>query len=102
MIQFMATHLRFAISPDVISTEAQLDESLLLNTRTLAYFGLDAMGSKLWQTMQLTNQVDVVIRELANTTGKTIPEIEPFVQSILTGMQRSGLLTLEKILPVEL
>ena len=36
----MALNVKFEISADVISTEAQLEETLLMNTRTLGYFGL--------------------------------------------------------------
>ncbi|MDZ4728442.1 MAG: PqqD family protein [Xanthomonadales bacterium] len=89
----MALKLRFEISPQVISTEAQLDESLLMNTRTLAYFGLDPLGSKFWRAMQLHQDADEVIAVVAEETGKNALELEPVLQSIMTGMERSGLLS---------
>lgn len=89
----MALKLRFEISPQVISTEAQLDESLLMNTRTLAYFGLDPLGSKFWRAMQLHQDADEVIAVVAEETGQNAMELEPVLQSIMTGMERSGLLS---------
>ncbi len=88
----MALHLKFEISPDVIFSEVQLDETLLMNSRTLAYFGLDPLGSKLWQAMQLTQDADEVVRQVATETDKGSWEIEPVLQTILTGLERSGLI----------
>jgi hypothetical protein len=88
----MALNLYFEISPDVISTEAQLEETLLMDTRTLAYFGLDPLGSKLWQVMQASQDADEVIRQVAATSGKSTEELEPVMLAILAGMERSRLL----------
>ena len=89
----MAINRSFEISPDVIATEAQLDETLLMNTRTLAYFGLDPLGSKLWLAMQMTDQADEVVKRVAAETGKTPQQLEPVLLAILSGMERSGLIT---------
>ena len=92
----MALNLRFEISPDVISTEAPLEETLLMNTRTLAYFGLDPLGSKLWRVMQTCQDADDVIAMVAETSGKSVLELEPVMHSILSGMERSRLVNLTK------
>jgi hypothetical protein len=92
----MALKLRFEISPRVISTEAQLDETLLMNTQTLAYFGLDPLGGKFWRAMQLHQDADQVIAAVAAETDKNPMELEPVLQSIMTGMERSGLITTHK------
>lgn len=92
----MALNLRFEISPDVISTEAQLDETLLMNTRTLAYFGLDPLGSKLWRAMETSQDADEVIRQVAATSEKSTEELEQVMLAILAGMERSRLLSIAK------
>jgi hypothetical protein len=92
----MPLNRRFEISPNVISTEAQLDETLLMNTRTLAYFGLDPLGSKFWQAMMQNNESDEVVRKVSEETGKTAMELEPVLSAILDGMERSGLLESQK------
>lgn len=93
----MALNLRFDISPDVISTEVQLEETLLLNTRTLAYFGLDPLGSMLWRGMQACQDADEVIALAAETSGRNVVELEQLMQTILSGMERSKILSLSKI-----
>lgn len=93
----MALNLRFEISPDVISTEAQLDETLLMNTRTLVYFGLNPVGGALWRAMQTSNDADEVIRQVALETEKTVEELEQVMGAILSGMERSRLLKLTEI-----
>lgn len=92
----MALNLRFEISPDVISTEAQLDETLLMNTRTLAYFGLDPLGSMFWRVMQTSQDADEVIRQVAEASARSAHELEQILQSILAGMERSKLLVTVK------
>lgn len=93
----MALNLRFDISPDVISTKVQLEETLLLNTRTLAYFGLDPLGSMLWQGMQVSQDADEVIALVAETSGRNAVELEQLMQAILSGMEHSKILSLSKI-----
>jgi len=92
----MPLNRRFEISDDVISTDAQLDETLLMNTRTLAYFGLDPLGSKLWKAMLQSNESDEVVRIVSGETGKTAMELEAVLTAIMDGMERSGLLESHK------
>jgi len=92
----MALKLRFEISENVISTEVQLDETLLMNTRTLAYFALDPLGSQFWQAMQLQPDADEVIKMVAEQTGKASHVLEPTLESIVTGMERSGILNVTR------
>jgi hypothetical protein len=91
----MALKQKFEISPNVISTEAPLEETLLMNTRTLAYFGLDALGSRFWQAMEAQADADEVVMIVAGQTGKLPHELEPLLQAILTGMERSGLVRVQ-------
>ncbi len=92
----MALNVKFEISADVISTEAQLGETLLMNTRTLGYFGLDPLGSQFWRAMQASDDADEVVRTVEETSGRSRDELEPVLQSILSGMERLRLLSLAK------
>jgi hypothetical protein len=88
----MALKQQLEISANVISTSTPLEETLLMNTRTLTYFGLDALGGKFWQAMQTQSDADEVVSTVAVQTGKHPHELEPVLHAILTGMESSGLL----------
>jgi len=93
----MSLNLRFEISADVISTEAPLEETLLMNTQTLAYYGLDPLGSKLWRLMQSCQDADEIIQQAVATTGKSQQELEQVMRAILSGMAQSRLLSVTKM-----
>lgn len=90
----MALEVSFEISQHVMATETALGETLLMNTRTLGYFGLDPLGSQFWRAMQASNDADEVLRQVAENTDKSIEQLEPVLQSILSSMARLKLLTL--------
>jgi hypothetical protein len=90
-----ALNLRFTISPHVIFQEVQLGESLLLDTRTLAYFAFDALGTRIWQAMQENSDADEVVQRVALETGRPMDVLLPKFREILSGLKRSGLIALE-------
>jgi hypothetical protein len=91
-----ALNLRFTISPQVIFQEVQLGESLLLDTSTLAYFAFDPLGTRIWQAMQQTTDADQVVQRVALESSQPMDILLRQFQGILSGLERSGLIVLEK------
>lgn len=85
-------HQRFTISPNVIFQEVQLGESILLDTSTVTYFSFDPLGTRIWQAMQETDDLGVVLERVAPESGLALAEMERVLESIVTGLQRSGLI----------
>ncbi|MDX1460666.1 MAG: PqqD family protein [Xanthomonadales bacterium] len=80
------------IAEGVISHQTTLGETLLLNTRTLVYFGLDEVGTTVWSCIQSGTS----IREWAALVSErhALPEAdsERKCGAILEGLKRCGLI----------
>lgn len=87
---------RFEISPRVIDAEAPLGETVLLKTDTLAYFGLDELGSRFWRAMQNTEEPAEVVRAVAGQTGLDPIDLAKKFEAILAGMEAAGLIIRER------
>lgn len=88
----MAKDSVFEISPGVISEEVMLGETLLMNVHTLAYFRLDALGTRLWRAMQTSDNEAEVVREVAGETGLEAAGLAAQLEAMLAGMERCGLI----------
>lgn len=90
-------NLGFAISPQVIFQEVQLGESLLLDTGTVKYFAFDRLGTRIWLAMQETADADEVLRRVAPESGMPMEQLVRQFRGILSGLEKSGLITLSKL-----
>lgn len=88
----MSRAVKIEILPGVIAEEVLLGETLLMNVQTLAYFGLDPLGTRFWQAMQELSDPHDIVRRVAADTGRPESELKPRLESILSVMQRSGLI----------
>jgi hypothetical protein len=87
--------LRFSISPDVIDQEVQLGETLLLDVKTLKYFGLTSLGTILWREMQNSQDLDDVFVQVASQSDLPEAELAAVVRAIIGGMEQMGLIRVE-------
>jgi hypothetical protein len=90
-------NLAFVISPGVIFQEVQLGESLLLDTGSLKYFAFDRLGTRIWLAMQETADADEVLQRVAPESGLTMEQLVRQFRGILSGMEKSGLITLTEL-----
>jgi len=86
---------RIRISPDVISQEVLLGETVLLDVKTLVYFGLDALGSAVWREIQERPDADEAFSRLLASTGLGEEELVQKFSSILRGLENSRIIQLE-------
>ena len=89
-------NLKIAVSPDVIFQEVQLGESLLLDVKTLAYYALDPLGTRFWNALQVSRDADEALSLIATTSERPLSDLQLKFRAILSGLERSGLVTLEK------
>jgi len=82
------------IGPNVISQEVQLGETLLLDTKTLTYFALTSLGTRIWREMQKSAEVDEVYRHVASNSNISAENLDSAFTAILGGLQRSKLISL--------
>ena len=83
-----------SIPPNVTSEEVFFGESLLMNTSTLVYFGLDALGSRIWALLGEKNSLREVLQALREQDEVSGPQLEQKFAAIIDGLRRSGLLEL--------
>ncbi|MGH6631066.1 MAG: PqqD family protein [Burkholderiales bacterium] len=89
-------NLTIAITPGVIFQEVQLGESLLLDVKTLAYYSFDPLGTRFWNALQRSPDADEALGLVAPTSELHLPELQKRFRAILSGLERSGLITLAK------
>ncbi len=92
-----ALKLKIIINPNVIFQEVQLGESLLLDVKTLKYFAFDPLGTRFWKAMQESSDADEALRVVAVGEELAPTELQAKFRSALSGLERSGLITLEKL-----
>jgi len=88
-------NLKIVISPDVIFQEVQLGESLLLNVKTLVYYAFDPLGTRFWNALQVSADADEALGLVATASDWPLSELQSKFRAILSGLERSGLITLE-------
>jgi hypothetical protein len=88
---------RVAMSPDVIYRTIG-EEAVLLNLETGIYFGLDPIGTRIWE-LALEHDVRTVCRTLEAEFDATPEVIERDVLALLDSLLAKGLLTTNSELP---
>ena len=83
------------ISPDVISQEVLLGETVLMDVGRLVYFGLDELGSEVWKEIGRCPAADRAFSRLLESTNLSRQELEPKFNMIIRGLEQSRIITLE-------
>ena len=88
-------NLNQAISPapDVISQEVS-GETVLLNLESEHYFGLDEVGTRVWQLIQETGDVQVIYRTMLAEYEVSEERLRGDLDALLEEIAGLGLVTL--------
>ena len=86
---------KVCISPSVISQEVSLGETILMDVKTLAYFGLDEFGSRVWSYLESCTDAQQVFENLKSATNFDEEALARKYGGILKGMEMSGIVSLE-------
>ena len=86
---------RVTISPNVISQEVLLGETVLMNVETLAYFGLDELGSKIWRELSSCNDAQEAFDRVSKDSGVDGEKLAATFNGILRGLEMSKIISLE-------
>lgn len=86
---------KVAISPDVISQEIFFGETLLLDVKTLVYFGLDALGTRIWELLQERGSLQSVLGTLQRESDLEAGVLEQKFEGIINGLRHSGLISVK-------
>lgn len=83
-----------ALSPDVISQEVS-GETVLLDLESENYFGLDEVGTRIWQLIKETNELSVIFKTLLDEYDVTEERLQQDLTVLLTEIEDLGLITLK-------
>lgn len=87
---------KIRISPDVISQRVALGETVLMNIKTLVYFGLDELGSAVWREIQDCADADEAFSRLLASTRLSQDELDHKFYIIIKGLEDSRIIQLEE------
>ena len=83
-----------APSPDVISQEVS-GETVLLDLESENYYGLDEVGTRIWQLIKETDQLQSIFDTLLKEYDVSEERLQLDVSTLLTEIEGMGLVKLE-------
>jgi hypothetical protein len=95
MSQTLNLHQTIALSPDVISQEVS-GETVLLDLESENYFGLDEVGTRIWQLIKETNDLNTIYNTLLSEYEVPAERLQQDLTTLLTEIEGLGLIVLEE------
>lgn len=83
------------LSPDVISQEVS-GETVLLDLESENYFGLDEVGTRIWQLIKETNDLKAIYDTLLSEYDVQEERLQQDLDTLLSEISGLGLITLEQ------
>ena len=82
---------QFQMTPDVLF-QTVADEAVLLNLNDNRYYGLDDIGTRIWQLLMEHGAVEVVVEQMLQEYEVDEATLRRDLAALLTEMERRGLL----------
>jgi hypothetical protein len=86
---------RIAVCPDVVSREVD-GETFLLDLSGKVYYGLDAVGTRVWQLLLENGQLQAVLERLVREFEVDRERLETDVLQLMEELAAAGLVRLER------
>lgn len=83
------------LSPEVISQEVS-GETVLLDLGSENYFGLDEVGTRIWQLIQERGQLRAVYDTLLEEYDVSPQQLQHDLEALLKAIEAAGLVSLEQ------
>jgi len=83
------------LSPEVISQEVS-GETVLLDLESENYFGLDEVGTRIWQLIKETNDLAAIYQTLLKEYDVSEERLQQDLDTLLGEISQLGLVTLEQ------
>ena len=83
------------LSPDVISQEVS-GETVLLDLRSECYFGLDSVGTRIWQLIRDSGELRAIYNTLLEEYEVEEAQLQADLEALLTDACERGLITLRE------
>ena len=91
----MNLNQNITLSPEVISQEVS-GETVLLDLESENYFGLDEVGTRIWQLIRETNDLAAIYQTLLTEYDVSEERLQQDLDTLLGEITKLGLVTLEQ------
>ena len=91
----MNLNQNITLSPEVISQEVS-GETVLLDLESENYFGLDEVGTRIWQLIKETNDLAAIYQTLLTEYDVSEERLQQDLDTLLGEISQLGLVTLEQ------
>jgi hypothetical protein len=88
----MNVNQTISLSPDVISQEVS-GETVLLDLKSENYFGLDAVGTRIWQLIRDNGDLQVILETILDEFDADEARIRGDLEALLSEIADLGLIT---------
>jgi len=90
----MELNRKIVLSDDVISQEVS-GETVLLDLASENYFGLDEVGTRIWQLIQQNGDLEFIVKTLLDEYDVAEDTLKSDVDKLLTEISDLGLIKIE-------
>ena len=81
------------ISSDVLTQEVG-GETVILDLKSESYFGLDEVGTRIWQLLQKQEDIHTITATMLNEYDVEEEQLEMDIQNLLTQLNEAGIISL--------
>ena len=81
------------ISSEVLTQEVG-GETVILDLKSESYFGLDEVGTRIWQLLQEQEDIQTITATMLNEYDVKEEQLEKDIQNLLTQLDKAGIVTL--------
>ena len=82
------------ISSEVLTQELD-GETVILDLKSESYFGLDEVGTRIWQLIQEQEDIQTITATMLNEYDVKEEQLEKDIQSLLTQLDDAGIITFD-------
>lgn len=90
------TNHNIKISPDVLTQEVS-GETVLLELKSETYFGLDRVGTRIWQLLMKKGDIQFVLEHLLDEYDVDKETLQKDLNDLLRELESSGLIEMHSL-----
>jgi len=84
---------KIEISSEVLTQEVD-GETVILDLKSESYFGLDEIGTRIWQLLQEQEDIETITETMLNEYDVEEEKLEKDIQNLLTQLNKAGIVAL--------
>jgi len=87
---------RYIHNPNIVSTEMDDEESVLLDLTTRRYFTLNPTGAVIWERIVAGDDLDAIVNAVTEAFEIDAQSALPYVELFLSSLEKEGLISISE------